>query len=85
MNVKLNKVLRDIMRGRLSEAHLKVDGMVLIVENEGRVLRCLLYCYSDYYYGGDPITIAYKKPAELKQYLTELKERYRAGRVRVIG
>ena len=79
--MRLREVLRNL--SRIPEVHFKLGRYYLIAENEGGKLRCFVYDWVAYRYGGEPVEEALKKPREFREYLGELKRRYRVKRVLV--
>jgi len=77
--------LRDILRNlsNIPEIHLKLGSHYLVVLNEGKRLRCLLYDWSSYKFGGSPLGEVTKRVEELPSYLSKLKEELGVQRVRV--
>ena len=80
--MRLREVLRNI--SNISETHLKLGSHYLIIENHGRQLRCVLYHWIEYRYGGEPVKVAYKSVEELPGFLNELKEELGATRTTVV-
>ena len=80
--MRLREVLRNI--SNISETHLKLGSHYLIIENHGRRLRCLLYHWIEYRYGGEPIREVSKRVEEFPTYLKELKRELGVLRVRVV-
>lgn len=79
--MRLREVLRNL--SRIPEVHFKLGRYYLIAENEGGRLRCFVYDWVAYRYGGEPVEEALKKPREFREYLGELKRRYGVKRVLV--
>ena len=80
--MRLRKILRNI--SKIPEVHLKLGSHYLIVLNEGKRLRCFVYDWSDYRYGGEPIREVTKRFEELPRFLDELKEELGVARTRVV-
>ena len=79
--MRLREILKNI--SRVPEVHLKLGSHYLVILNEGRRVRCLLYDWRDYKYGGEPIKEITKRFEEFPSYLSKLKEELRVQRVRV--
>jgi len=79
--VRLREILRNI--SKIPEVHLKLGSHYLVVLNEGRRLRCFLYYWSDYRFGGEPIKDVTKRFEELPRFLSDLKKELGVLRVRV--
>ena len=80
--MRLREILRNI--SKIPEVHLKLGSHYLVVLNEGKKFRCLLYFWRDYKYGGEPIREVHKRLEEFPSYLKELKRELGVLRVRVI-
>ena len=80
--MRLRKILRNI--SKITEVHLKLGSRYLVVLNEGRRLRCFLYHWSDYRFGGEPLREVTKRFEELPKFLSNLKKELGVLRVRVI-
>ena len=79
--MRLREILKNI--SRVPEVHLKLGSHYLVVLNEGKRVRCLLYHWSDYRFGGEPIKDVTKRFEELPRFLSDLKKELGVLRVRV--
>ena len=79
--MRLREILKNI--SRVPEVHLKLGSHYLVVLNEGKRLRCFLYHWSDYRFGGEPLREVTKRFEELPKFLSDLKEELGVLRVRV--
>ena len=78
--------LREILKNmsKVPEVHLKLGSHYLVILNEGKRLRCFLYHWRDYKYGGEPIKEVTKRFEEFPNYLRNLKRELEAARMRVV-
>ena len=80
--MRLREILRNI--SKIPEVHLKLGSHYLVVLNEGKRVRCLLYDWMAYRFGGEPIREVTKRFEELPRFLDELKEELGVARTRVV-
>ena len=80
--MRLREILRNI--SKIPEVHLKLGSHYLIVLNEGKRVRCLLYDWMAYRFGGEPIKDVTKRFEELPRFLSDLKEELGAARTKVV-
>ena len=80
--MRLREILRNI--SRIPEVHLKLGSHYLVVLNEGKRLRCLLFDWSSYRYGGEPVKEFTKRFEEFPSYLKDLKRELEATKTTVV-
>ena len=80
--MRLREILRNI--SKIPEVHLKLGSHYLVVLNEGKRVRCLLYDWMAYRFGGEPIKEVTKRFEEFPSYLRNLKRELEAARMRVV-
>ena len=80
--MRLREILKNI--SKVPEVHLKLGSHYLVVLNEGRRVRCLLYHWMDYRFGGEPIREVTKRFEEFPSYLKDLKRELEATKTRVV-